>query len=174
MYCYKTNLPKTYWLKTTILFCSLFCGSGIQDTLNWVVCLISRNTWGWRLHIPFVGDHTRLWIPGGVFTESIFEMVEVENAWWDSLYTSFQLLDSMSLIDPGLMGSRMLLLIQCFYPSGILSAIFVGTLLFLSLDRKAACFTHFRHICHLEAYKCYFTTYFPLCIRVWALFLFHI
>lgn len=78
----------------------------------------------------------------------------------------FQLLESMNLIGTGLMGSRMLLLIQRFHPSGILSAIFVGTFFFLSQDRKAACSTHFRHIGHLEAYKCYFTTYFPLCITV--------
>lgn len=41
-YCCVTNYPIARWLKT-ILFCSLFCDSGIKEELSWVVALAASS-----------------------------------------------------------------------------------------------------------------------------------
>ena len=125
----KTNLSKIYWLKTTIFYCSWFCGSGIQEGLSAASCADQLKHPGQGLHIPFVGgDYTRMYIPGGIFfffggaedlcklSHTVIILTKVENDGWDHLYTFFHLLDSMNLIGTCLIGSRMILLIPVLLP----------------------------------------------------------
>jgi len=120
----KTNLSKIYWLKTTILYCSWFCGSGIQEGLyvaSWAAGLgTPRPICGRRLHEE-VHSRRHTFFFGG--TEHLFKLshtviilTKVENDGWDHLYNFFHLLDSMNLIGTCLIGSRMILLIPVLLP----------------------------------------------------------